>query len=162
MQLLLFRHGIAEDHGPDGADASRRLTREGIEKTTEAARGLAKVADEPGAILTSPKVRAKQTADIIAEAFGERAEILDVLAGEDPDAILRALAKRDEERILIVGHEPTFSRLVESICTGQVRGSVEMKKAGCACVELDLQRNGKVTHGRLEWLATPRMLRAMG
>jgi phosphohistidine phosphatase len=161
MQLLLFRHGIAEDHGPDGTDASRRLTREGIEKTTEAARGLAKIADAPGVILTSPKVRAKQTADIVAEAFGERPETLDALAEEDLDAILRALAKRDEERILVVGHEPTFSRLVEFICTGQMRGSVEMKKAGCACVELDLQRNGKAAHGKLQWLATPRILRVI-
>jgi phosphohistidine phosphatase len=161
MQLLLFRHGIAEDHGPDGTDASRRLTKEGIERTAEAARGLAKIADAPGAVLTSPKVRARQTADLVADAFGERAEVLDALADEDFEAILRALAKREEETIVIVGHEPTFSRLVEFVCTGQVRGSVEMKKAGCACVELELQRSGKVTFGRLHWLATPRMLRAV-
>jgi len=69
MQLLVFRHGIAEDDSAGGSDFSRQLTDEGVDRTRRAAAGLRKVAPSPQVILTSPKVRARQTADLAGEAF---------------------------------------------------------------------------------------------
>jgi len=69
MKLYIFRHGIAEDVGPDGTDDSRRLTREGVDKTRKAAAGIARLGAKPDVILTSPKVRAAQTADLAAEVL---------------------------------------------------------------------------------------------
>lgn len=156
MKLLLFRHGIAEDQGADGDDASRALTREGMARTQSAARGLVRIADQPDVILTSPKRRARQTADIIAGLFDMQPQVLDALANGSVDAILKALATRTERNVMVVGHEPTFSELIERVCAGRVGGFVQLKKAGCACVEL---QNGR---GALHWLMMPRQLRELG
>jgi phosphohistidine phosphatase len=162
MRLLVFRHGIAEDQAGDGTDASRALTSAGVERTRAAARGLARISDPLDVILTSPRLRAVQTAEEAAAAFGCAVEALDALSGGPPDAALRALAARPEEALMIVGHEPMLSELVEQVCTGARRlGFVDMRKAGCACLDVVLQPNGDVTAATLLWLATPRMLRAL-
>jgi phosphohistidine phosphatase len=162
MRLLVFRHGIAEDHAADGTDASRALTTQGVERSRAAARGLARIADPLDVILTSPRVRAVQTAREAAAAFGCAVEVLDALSGGPPDETLRALAARNEESVMVVGHEPMLSELIEQVCTGNRRlGFVDMRKAGCACVDVVLQPSGEATTATLLWLATPRMLRAL-
>ena len=158
MELYVFRHGIAEDHGPDGSDASRRLTREGVEKTTEVVRGLAKLIDKPDVILTSPKVRAKHTAEIVGKAVDMKPETFEVLAHGPAAAVVSALAKRKEDSVIIVGHEPTLSEAIESLLFGEARGVIELKKAGCAALTVDPDART----GRLIWLATPKILRAAG
>lgn len=162
MRLLVFRHGIAEEHAADGTDASRVLTPEGVERTRSAARGLHRIADPLNVILTSPRMRAVQTANEAAAVFGCAVAVLEALSGGSPDETLRALAGRGEQAVMIVGHEPMLSELVEQVCTGDHRlGFVAMRKAGCACVDVVLQPNGDVTAATLLWLATPRMLRAL-
>src|SRR5689334_20895370 len=104
MQLVLFRHGIAEDHSSDGDDDTRRLTSDGIEKTTQAAKGLAALIDRPDVILTSPKVRAAQTAQILAKALGRQPQELDVLAGSSVPKIIGAVSDRTESTVVLVGH----------------------------------------------------------
>lgn len=161
MQLLIFRHGIAESQGPDGTDESRRLTDEGESRTRQAARGLALIAEAPQVILTSPLPRAHRTAAIAAEELGGRVTILDALAEHRPGAILDALRERDEDRIMIVGHEPTLSTLIQILCGAEAgMRHVQLKKAGCALLEVDL--TGKTPVGTLRWLAVPRMLRLIG
>jgi len=154
-QLLLFRHGIAEDHGPEGTDASRRLTEEGVKKTQQSARGLVTFADPPDVILTSPKVRAMQTAELVGEAFDQKPQTLEVLANGNAQQIIDAVSERAEERIVIVGHEPMFSEIVERLTAGRATDNVRMKKAGCACLEC----SGST--GELQWLVTPKILRAL-
>lgn len=162
MQLLIFRHGIAEDVGPDGDDASRRLTDEGIEKTRKAAQGLAKVAPSPDVILTSPLTRAAQTAAILAEAFGGEPRVMKSLAHGPVGSIVQDLRRRREATVMVVGHEPLLSRLIESLCTGNHPiDFVQMKKAGCALVDTPINDSGVARGGKLLWLATPKMLRAM-
>jgi phosphohistidine phosphatase len=162
MRLLVFRHGIAEEHAADGHDASRVLTAEGVERTRAAARGLARIADPLDIILTSPKMRALQTANEAGAAFGCAVEVLGCLSGGSPDEALRGLAARGEQAVMIVGHEPMLSELVEQVCTGSRRlGFVDMRKAGCACLDVVLQSSGDVTAATLLWLATPRILRAL-
>jgi phosphohistidine phosphatase len=162
MRLLVFRHGIAEEHAADGTDASRVLTAEGVERTRAAARGLHRIADPLDVILTSPKMRAVQTANEAGAAFGCAVEVLEALSDGSPSETLRALAGRSEQGVMIVGHEPMLSELVEQVCTGSRRlGFVDMRKAGCACLDVVLQPGGDVAAATLLWLATPRMLRAL-
>jgi phosphohistidine phosphatase len=162
VRLLVFRHGIAEDTSADGTDASRVLTADGVTRTRKAARGLARLCDPPDVILTSPKARARQTADAAAEAFGGcPMEVLEELADGPPEPALRALARRSEETVMIVGHEPMLSELVEQVCTGsRSRGFVDLRKAGCACLDVALGPGGEATEATLLWLATAKMLRA--
>jgi phosphohistidine phosphatase len=163
MQLLLFRHGIAEDHGPDGRDDSRRLTDKGVAKTTAAAAGLARIATAPEVIFTSPKVRARQTAAIVAARFDLDPQVADILGDNDAVAICHWLADLPHNRVLFVGHEPSFSQIVERLCTasGAAKASggfVDMKKAGCACLDVDITSRTAV----LQWLAPPKLLTKMG
>jgi phosphohistidine phosphatase len=161
MQLLVARHGIAEPFGPDGSDASRRLTPEGIEKTRAAARGLVFLGPRPDVIFTSPRVRAAETARIIGQAFDIEPRVLKSLAEGSPAAVLQDLAANRRDTLCIVGHEPVLSRLIELACGASPGGFIEMKKAGCACLELTLSPHGMVHPARLLWLATPRMLRKL-
>jgi phosphohistidine phosphatase len=160
MRLLVLRHGIAHADSPDGTDASRALTEEGIARTTEAVRGLARLVERPDAILTSPRLRAAQTADIAALEWHHHPEQLPELGEGSVASIIDRLGRRTESTIMIVGHEPTLSRLVETLCTGTSAGGfVVLKKAGCACLEVDIWEAGRMGGARMLWLATPKMLR---
>ncbi len=162
MKVLIFRHGIAEDRGPDGTDASRPLSTVGIERTMLAAQGLARIASRPEVILTSPKVRAMQTAALLADVFDLTPQPIDVLAREDAAAVVRHLRTRREDTVLIVGHEPTLSDVVERLLVrGRSGGFIQLKKAGCAFVEASLRADEAASTPRLHWLASPRMLRTL-
>lgn len=158
---MLFRHGIAEDDGPDGTDASRRLTAEGIERTTHAAVGLTRFADAPDVLLCSPKVRARQTADIVAKAFGMDVVIADELAEGPPDAVAKLLLKQNVDRVMAVGHEPTLSVTADILARGRMGSTIELKKAGCICVRAYVTDLGEWDGGYLRWIATPKMLVAL-
>lgn len=164
MQLILFRHGIAEDAHNGIADADRALTPRGIERATLAARGLARLADRPDAILTSPKIRAAQTAAILGDVFDLVPQTVDALAGDSPHAIQRMLRDRSERELLLVGHEPSLSTLIEMLCVGgaSATGFVELKKAGAALVEAPLHRGEPAGKATLHWLIPPRVLRMLG
>lgn len=167
MELLLFRHGIAEPAGDvqSGSgldDFDRRLTPRGIQRTAAAIKGLVRVADRPEVILTSPKLRATQTAGILGDAYDMVPQAVPAMGGESVMDILAALRKRTEHRVIMVGHEPTLSKLVADVCLPEHRyNGIEFKKAGCAQLELTLRSHGPVV-GRLVWLLTPRVLRALG
>ncbi len=162
MEILLFRHGIAEPRGGEKPDADRMLTPRGIERTVTAAKGLARVADCPQAILTSPKVRALQTANILAEVFNKTHEICELLAESEASEILRFLKTRQEDMILLVGHEPAMSELALLLCADtNAPGFLELKKAGCILVEAPIRRNEQPGQGSLCWLIPPRVLRAL-
>ena len=163
MRLLIFRHGIAENHGPTNADASRRLTADGIKRTKEAALGLSRIVERPGAIVTSPKVRAMQTANILGKQFKLKPRVVDSLSMGPAAEVLRALGRWKEKSILVVGHEPTLSRMVEQLCTGGASGGfIVLKKSGCACLEVERRSDGSAESWQLVWLTTPKMLRAAG
>jgi phosphohistidine phosphatase len=159
MRLLIIRHGIAEDFGPDGTDAGRRLTAEGVDKTRQVAKGLVKIARKPEVVLSSPKVRALQTAKIVGEAFGAAVRVEDVIQEEDPGALVNLMAQCNEESIAIVGHEPTLGALVELLISGRMsKGSTPLKKAGVACFELNFGKNPSDFDAQLKWFAGPEML----
>jgi phosphohistidine phosphatase len=159
MHIYLFRHGIAADRQDGMADAARPLTDEGVGKTRQAAEGLATVAEAPEIVLASPLRRAAQTAEIVSEVTGVPVEQAVALGEPNVRAMVDLLEERAEDRVMLVGHEPTLSELAELLCYGQVFGRTVLKKAGCAALRTEgLPRPGS---GELLWLAAPRLLRGL-
>ncbi len=124
--LWLLRHGDAADGSPD---AERPLTSKGEEQARAAGEGLKALGVEVSACLTSPKVRAADTARLACEALGIEPQMEPKLAGGPFDA--EALAAGLGEDVLLVGHDPDFSMAVHALTGAQVR----MKKGGLAGVE---------------------------
>lgn len=138
MQLLLLRHGKAADHGGKGGDFSRELVGKGIAQARNAARILKTAGLLPDLVLCSPLVRAVQTADAFtAEASMPGAIVQSWLGcGMAPETALAELsAFPDFERVMIVGHEPDFSLLVQH-CLGARGESIAIGKGSLACLEI--------------------------
>lgn len=160
--LYLVRHAIAEDRGdawPD--DDLRPLSREGIRKWRRGASGLAALAPEIDLVLTSPLLRARQTADLLQARLSGRppVEEWDALGPDVPPAVvLKRLRQRQVPgQLVLVGHEPSLSRLASTLL--HLEGALDLGKGSAmAIVVTGLGARGP---GRLEWYATPRMLRRL-
>ena len=124
--IYLLRHGDAEEG--NGDDATRRLTEKGERQAEAAGRALATMGAEIEACLTSPKVRAADTARLACEVLGIEPEEIPQLSGGDFDS-LELAAGRGE--VLLVGHEPDFSAEVARL-TG---ANAKLKKGGLAIVD---------------------------
>ena len=138
MELLLLRHGQAEDHSAAGGDFARALVEKGVEQARYAARLLGDANSLPELVLTSPLVRARQTADAFTgEAAMPGAIVQSWLAcGMAPETALEELtAYPDFERIMIVGHEPDFSRFIQ-YALGAFSEAVEVRKGSVTCLEI--------------------------
>ena len=149
-QLWLLRHGDAEPHGTR-PDAERRLTDRGVEQARAAGAALAALGVQPAIVYTSPKERARKTAELAGEALGVKPVDHAALAGGFDIGEALTLAASDSEgdgRVLVVGHEPDFSQVVHEL-TG---ARIDMKKGGIAGVRLDGGR------GELIVLLRPREL----
>jgi phosphohistidine phosphatase len=163
-ELYLLRHGIAVDPGSSGMpDDARPLTEKGIKRMHQIALGLIALDLQLDAIVTSPLVRARETAEIVADALGlsDRLESSNVLAtGSDPATIERWLRSRAESRLMLVGHNPTLSELVSLLVAGSRRSPIcELKKGGLAALA---RAQGSSDLYELCWLAPPRLLRRKG
>jgi phosphohistidine phosphatase len=124
--IWLLRHGEASDDALD--DASRELTEKGRRQSEAAGRALAVMGAELDACLASPKVRARDTALIACEHLGVEVETTDALRGGDFDPAELAAGRGE---VLLVGHEPDFSRAI-GMATG---GRVKLKKGGLAAID---------------------------
>jgi len=137
-QLWVLRHAEAEPHGTR-SDSARRLTARGEQQSRAAGVALARLQASFEAVLFSPKTRARQTAELAAEAWQEDQRSLlqehDPLAsGFDGADALRALSSIGADgRLLVVGHEPDLSRTIADL-TG---ARVDLKKGGLAVVRLE-------------------------
>lgn len=165
MQLYIVRHGSAVDRDDPKcpADPQRYLTDEGKEKTRQVAKGVAEIAAMPDLILTSPYVRARQTAEIFAAVLEypkQKIRETDLLLpGAEPLQLFRELAKEKESStVFVFGHGPNVDGLVAA-SVGSKHPICSMKKAGVAAVEL---RRLLPPSGELLWLATPKLLRKAG
>jgi phosphohistidine phosphatase len=125
--IWLLRHGDAED-GAGKADADRELTEKGERQSVNAGRALKKLGVELDVCLTSPKVRAKRTAELACDVLGAEVEVDDRLAGGDFDP-LELAAGRGE--VMLVGHEPDFSAAVAMVTGSRVK----MRKGGIAAID---------------------------
>jgi phosphohistidine phosphatase len=138
--IWLLRHGDAEDGSPD---SERSLTEKGRDQSRWAGAALKALGVEIDACLTSPKVRAAETARLVCEPLGVEPQLEPKLAGGPFDA--EALAAGLGDDVLLVGHDPDFSMAVHSLTGAQVR----LKKGGLAGIE----------KGELMVLMRPRELR---
>jgi phosphohistidine phosphatase len=165
MDLYLVRHGVAFDADPSQwpDDSLRPLTAEGKKRFVTAARGLKQLVNKVDVVLSSPWVRAWQTAELLEKEAGWPAPVAcDALAARGPAEVLQALQPYvTASAIALVGHEPSLHQLASYLLTADTgHVQIEMKKGGVARLELGegLLRPGT---GRLLWLVTPKMLRAL-
>jgi phosphohistidine phosphatase len=137
-QLWVLRHAEAEPHGTR-SDSERRLTERGRAQATAAGRALARLDVEFEAVVFSPKSRARETAELLAEQWPEHDR--DLLRCHEPlasgfgagDALELARALSADARLLLIGHEPDLSSVIADL-TG---GRVDLKKGGLAAVRLE-------------------------
>lgn len=167
MLLTLLRHGIAQVRDGIIADADRKLTAKGVQRTQASAMGLASCCMGVELILTSPKIRALQTAQIASEVLDVRHAIETTLAQEELPLILQMLEQHAENHLMLVGHEPTFTQLAQYLCSTaplehQALPGMTLKKAGALQIELDRTGTHLRRPGKLLWLIQPSVLRQLG
>ena len=162
MDLLIVRHAIAfeRDRHRWRDDGARPLSPAGIRRARKAAAGLKQFSKVPDRLLTSPLVRARQTAQILTEVAGwpQAEEAPGLSPGEPILAVWSLLGKDRSKRVAIVGHQPGLGALLTACLLGDGAAlPIEMKKNAVACLSFD----GRARAGGavLKWLATPRMLR---
>jgi phosphohistidine phosphatase len=166
LELYLLRHAIAVDRGTPGFDNDRLrpLTEEGREKMERIAAGMKAMGLKFDVILTSPHVRARETALIAATALRQKQRVrLDpsLQADQAPPGFMTRLAARHAGRssILAVGHEPFLSSLA-TLLLGLPGGSAVVMKKGGLC-KLTVSRLNPKPLARIEWLLTPKQLRML-
>lgn len=160
MRLIIIRHAIAVDRSPDVPDDERPLTEEGRKRFRQAARGLARLFPKPDLLLSSPLLRAEQTARIAAKAWSVRVTEEAALAGGtvgDLEAALRRLPP--QSTVALVGHEPQVSELLAHLVGSTQPDRLTFKKGGVAVVDLPA---GPASVGTLLAVLPPRVLRRAG
>ena len=166
MNLCLLRHGIAVERGSPGyaQDADRPLTPEGERKLRLIAEAMQALELSFDLILSSPYLRARQTAEVVAESLDLRRQ-LDFSDSLVPDgstqklvAVLNRLRPAPED-VLLVGHEPYLSGLISLLVAGNENCSVVLKKGGLCKLTTESLKHGRCA--ALEWLLTPRQMARM-
>lgn len=160
--LLVMRHAKSDWDSPASRDHDRPLATRGLKAARRMGRFISDSGVAPELIITSTAVRAKKTAELAAEAGGWDGPITPDpnLYATDIERVLDAVAGTDPvvDRLLIAGHEPTWSSLVGWLIGG---GRVSMPTAAVAC--LDFAHGGWADLGRgtckLRWLVTPKTLK---
>lgn len=166
MELLVIRHGIAEDRDAFAAsgtdDAQRPLTQEGRRKMRQVARALTTLVPALDVLASSPLVRARQTADLVAKAYSGLAitEITQLEPDQHPDAFAEWLGGQARRGVIAaVGHEPLLGRIVSHLLAGRAESFIELKKGGVCLVGFpDRVEPGA---GLLRWALTPGQLREL-
>ena len=163
MELYLVRHAIAVSSATPGIpDEERVLTEEGIRKMRQAAGGLRALGYIPDLLLTSPLIRALQTAEILLEAFGKtpKLKVLPALAPygsrQDLYAAVVACGKK-LDRLMLVGHQPSLGEIAGDIIGASPKCLMELKKGGACAIEVS--RGSDPPKGSLVSLLTPSILR---
>jgi phosphohistidine phosphatase len=163
VELYLIRHGIAADRGDAYPDDSKRpLTSRGIARLRREVQGLRALGITFDQIVTSPLVRAKHTADLLAEHLPGRPPVgtSDALApAGSTAAVVQELGRyARRSRVAVVGHEPNLGELA-----GRLLGTktpLPFKK-GAIC-RIDVESLSPLQTGQLQWFLTPKMLRRLG
>lgn len=159
MELYFLRHGIAEDASSTGRDSDRRLTDEGRRKLRQILQRVGEAGVSPDLMLTSPYVRARQTAEIAKEILGYKEDLVvsDALRSDsDPQAVWQEIRSLHggAHRIVLASHEPLMSR-----CTGYFLNApeliVDFKKG--AVVRIDVDQAGVHPRGVLRWMLVPKL-----
>ena len=163
MKLFILRHGAAGQRNlrkyPN--DAARPLTSAGKRETLRIARRLFKDKVEFDQIISSPFIRARQTAEIVAKVYTRDVRFTPHLT---PDGLMPELIKyvnrtcKDADSVVLVGHEPYLSTLISVLISGKEGANIRLKKGGMLKMDVGSLRFGRCA--RLDWLLTPRQLGA--
>lgn len=160
--IILFRHGKSDWDADYGHDHDRPLADRGRKGARKMGRFLTTSGALPDHAITSTATRARQTLAIAAEHGGWTGEatVTEAIYGAGPEDLLRVIrdAPEEAETIVVVGHEPTFSRTISRLIGG---GAIEVKTATMARIDVDVARWGDVSFGRgvLVWLLSPGFLK---
>lgn len=161
MELYLLRHGIAAEKGTAefARDSERPLTAEGTQKIHRIAKAMKELDLSFDLILSSPFLRAKQTAEIVAGVFGLEKALRfssSLAVGGDPAMLVKEIKSASLQKVLLVGHEPYLSTLISVLISGHDGLDIVMKKGGLCKLSVDSLRLAKCA--TLEWLLGPRQL----
>ncbi len=165
FRLYVMRHGIAVARGSSGFpnDAERPLTPEGKAKMKVIARGLITMGVRVDSVVTSPFLRARETAEIVAESFGHNLAVQfsdDLQPGRSLEGLIAHLGKLGSRgSTLVVGHEPDLSDGVARLIGASPRANFRFKKGGCC--RIDFEDFPQRLTGKMVWWLTPRVLRKM-
>lgn len=168
MNLYLMRHGIAvaADESAGTRDNERPLTPKGVKRLRRAARGIRRLDIVFDGILTSPVLRARQTAEIVATVLGLEScleEVSGLAPESDVEHLLFSLTRyHDRDHLLMVGHEPLLSKAISSLLCGS-RGhgmKIDLRKGSLCRIEIDgLPPSSPAI---LHWHLAPKQLRLLG
>ena len=156
MKIYLLRHGTAEPRGPGVPEAARALTPEGRTEIRAVAKQASQAGVSPQLILSSPFVRALETARIAGKALGcDRIfETKSALPDLPPAQIWSEIREhRDAKEIMVAGHEPHLSRLAAFLLEAPL--DIDMKKG--ALLRIDVEDHDGPPRGVLKWMLTPRL-----
>lgn len=165
MELYFLRHAIAAEPGtvPVSHDSERPLTEEGIEKMKEAVKGMQRLELSFDAIVSSPYIRASETAEIAAKGLRFKGKIAHS-AALIPNAEFKEFFKlikefKPENKVLLVGHLPSIGEFISNLISGKNSVSMDYKKGGMCRVDMPGFIAPGVT-GQLMWFLTPKQLRS--
>jgi phosphohistidine phosphatase len=158
MKVIFLRHAEAETAGSSG-DERRELTRQGRKDAKIAAQALERMGEVVDAILTSPLIRARQTAEIAGKVLEAQVHEEASLAPPGDAKVLRArlqaLGEDGRQTIVVVGHNPYMEEMLSIYISGSSQAQISLGKAGAAGIELPLSGEGKA---QLEWLLKRKQL----
>ncbi len=165
MILYIVRHAIAVPRGTSGIkDDERALTEEGIEKMVRASKGLVSLGYIPEIILSSPLIRARQTAEILVKTFGKGVE-LEIIPALAPSGSRQKLygeigmRAKKHQSLMLVGHQPSLGEIAGEIAWGSAEHHVDFKKGGACAIELESVQG--TPKGTMVSLLTPSILRKL-
>jgi phosphohistidine phosphatase len=166
MELYVLRHGVAEprESGKYPEDRNRPLTPAGMKKMKEIAAGMKNMGVEFDLILSSPYLRARQTAEIVAKEYKEPRK-LKISDNLEPGRSFGEIAAELQENfttnrsMIIVGHEPFLSAVISALLSGADTIAMNLKKGGLC--KLRMESMSHPMRATLEWLLTPKQLRAV-
>ncbi len=165
MKIYLIRHAIAGDRMQwAGDDGLRPLTPKGMKKMRQIVKGLKNLRISLDYLFTSPLVRARETAEIVAQGIRVKGEIQELEALEPdgiPSELLSSLNRLENEAYVgLVGHEPHISRTISYFLSGNYTACITVKKGGVAAFEADKPLSAQRIE--LKWLLEPKQLVAIG
>ncbi|HEV8611548.1 MAG TPA: histidine phosphatase family protein [Thermoanaerobaculia bacterium] len=158
MDVWFMRHAAAQDRAGSGRDEDRELTAEGLSRAEAVARGFAALSPPIEIVLTSPFLRARQTAEACARALRLQVRpLFALLPGSVPSGIADELARGGWRSVLLVGHEPLLGSVVGLFAFGDDRHELPLRKAMVARVTWT-----PGSAGTLEALLPPELLEKLG
>ncbi len=164
MDLYILRHGKAEPYGNRyPSDSIRPLSPKGKRRTKLSTKGMKATNVSVDLIVSSPLLRARQTAEIVHDGLGiaEPIEFSDTLASGNVRGILSTVDARSSlSGLMLVGHEPTLSELISTMASGSYHTAFNLKPGGMCKLNVTAVRYGQCA--TIEWFVTPKQLVAMG